>query len=97
MVYWYPDPMIQPIEFNYTSQQFQMDEEFLNQLVAEIASLPEQAFIKTLDVEHKCKFCRFRTLCETGVKPGMLNEADPDTDDSDNLFDLDFEDLAASD
>lgn len=97
MIYWYPDPMIQPIEFIYSSQQFQMDEEFLNQLVAEIASLPEEAFTKTLDIEHKCKFCRFRTFCETGVEPGTLNEADPDTDASDNLFDLDFEDLAASD
>lgn len=97
MVYWYPDRMIQPIEFQYSSQQFEKDETFLNQLVAEIASLPEDAFAKTLDTEHKCKFCRYRTLCETGVIPGTLTDADPETEDTENLFDLDFDDLAAAD
>lgn len=97
MVYWYPVPMIQPIEFQYSSQQFSKDEDFLNQLVTEIASLPEEAFAKTLDTEHKCKFCRFRTLCETGVTPGTLADAEAETDDTENLFDLDFDDLAAAD
>jgi hypothetical protein len=97
MVYWYPDPTIQPIEFQYSSQQFEKDETFLNQLVAEIASLPEEAFAKTLDTEHKCKFCRYRTLCETGVIPGTFTDADPETEDTENLFDLDFDDLAVAD
>lgn len=94
MTYWYPDPLIAPIEFQYSSQQFFKDEQFLVDLVKEISSLPEDGFEKTAD-ERKCAYCRFRTLCERGSIAGDITNAQKADLSEENLFDLDFDDLAA--
>lgn len=92
MIYWYPNPTIPPFEFPYSEEQYSEDEQVLTQLIEEITALPQEAFVKTSD-ERKCRFCRYRSLCERGTLAGNLNEAEED--DAEGLFDLDFDQLAA--
>ncbi len=94
MIYWYPDPLIASIEFPYSPQQYSKDEQFLVNLVNEISSLPENGFEKTAD-ERKCAYCRFRTLCERGSIAGNIANAEKADLSEENLFALDFDDLAA--
>ncbi len=94
MIYWYPDPTLPQVTFPYSAAQFNEDELYLSRLIEEINSLSEASFEKT-DQKRRCDFCRFRTLCERGFIPGMVSEKN--SEDQENIFDLDFDDLASVD
>lgn len=73
MVYWFVSVPEQPERFRYNFQAFQRDGRKLQALVKKIAGLDREAFSKTED-ETRCRFCQYRSLCERGVRAGLLDE-----------------------
>ncbi|MCX6054685.1 MAG: PD-(D/E)XK nuclease family protein [Chloroflexi bacterium] len=91
MIYWYtafPDLQIQ---FQYSTGQFQTDQEMLEKLMIEIASKGEAEFFLT-DDEKSCSYCRYRSLCSRGICAGVLDQKELG-DPSSDPFDIDFDTL----
>lgn len=94
MVYWFAEHPGEPHLFPYSDEQYQLDHDYLNGLVAEIEALAEEDFHLTPD-ESRCKFCTYRSLCDRGLAAGALDKADDDLEAGDELeLTLDFDQIA---
>jgi CRISPR/Cas system-associated exonuclease Cas4 (RecB family) len=94
MVYWFPEFPQEPVRIPYTLEQYQLDRDYLLGLVKEIENLGEDEFHLTAD-ESRCRFCRYRSLCDRGVKADFLDQEDFDlAEEQDIDFSLDFDDIA---
>jgi hypothetical protein len=92
MVYWYPASPGTPVQLSYSQRQYTADEQYLKQLIHEIRALDESGFPLTEDV-RKCKFCRYRSLCNRGTLAGNFQDQDSTMEDLDAAFNLDFNQL----
>ncbi len=68
MLYWFANFPDEPATIRYSSQAYQRDGQALRRLVAEIASLPREAFAMTGDT-RLCGRCNYRSLCERDASP----------------------------
>jgi CRISPR/Cas system-associated exonuclease Cas4 (RecB family) len=94
MVYWFAGFPDQPERFAYDQQQFQADQAYLIELVAEIDRLEEEHFVMTVRQE-RCAYCVYRSLCDRGVEAGPQVDLAGDLEGDDGLgFSLDFEQIA---
>ncbi len=95
MIYWFTASSQHPLSIAYTQLACEEDGAILQQLISEIHALCESPnpFPLTLD-ENKCKFCKYRTLCDRGILPGEMTDAG-DEQEVDELqsFQLDFEQI----
>jgi len=73
LVYWFVEHPDQPQIFQYSSPQYEFDQEYLKDLIGLIHSLGENDFPLT-DDDRRCKFCQYRTLCGRGVSAGPFDE-----------------------
>lgn len=91
MIYWFAAHPAKPVHINYPKGQYAEDEEYLSEIINQICSNNEDWFVKTAE-EENCKYCRYRSLCDRGIKAGF-----PDPDDGylldESAFDLDFDSL----
>lgn len=93
MVYWYAEYPQESHRFPYSSQQCQLDQDYLIGLVQEIESLGEGEFLLTQD-ESCCKYCTYRSLCDRGLSAGILEEQEDDQDAAgEDKFTLDFDQI----
>lgn len=90
MVYWYPQFPEQPVILPYSQLQYEDDENFLNRLIKEIASLGEGDYTETEDV-NQCRYCVFRSFCDRGSQPGEFSAINDSSMDSHDQFSYDFE------
>ena len=92
MVYWYAEHPREPEIFTYSLDQFSVDEEYLMGTFSLIDSMDVDEFEHTSD-KSKCRFCRYRSLCDLGVVAGTVgDELLVDLDDrSAGSFDVDFD------
>ncbi len=74
LIYWFAGHPEQPESLPYDTLQYQADEAYLANLVAEIAANHDAVFPLTSH-EKECRLCRYRSLCERGVAAGDLNES----------------------
>lgn len=88
MTFWYPSFPDTPISFCFSQEQFDEDLIFVENLVEQIKDKPEESFTKTSQ-KRKCKFCRYRSLCERGITAGTASEEDESEFDEDP-FSFDF-------
>ena len=88
MIYWYPEFPQQPEIFTYSSEQFQNDREYIENLISEIQSKPPGTFQKT-DQLRTCNFCNYRSLCNRGVSAGIL-DGDDTIDWQEEIEDIDI-------
>ncbi len=88
MTYWFPSHPQSPVSFTYSPDQYEKDLQILGNKIKEIVAKEENEFEKTNDV-RKCKYCHYRSLCERGIKAGIINE-DSNSADGDNPFEFDF-------
>jgi CRISPR/Cas system-associated exonuclease Cas4 (RecB family) len=94
MVYWFADFPEQPERFAYDQQQFQADQAYLIELVAEIERLEEERFVMTTQLE-RCAYCVYRSLCDRGVEAGLQDDLIGDLEGDSGLgFSLDFDQVA---
>ena len=93
MVYWFTDYPDDPVRFTYDTAQYKADEVYLTALVAEIEGLSDD-FSLTAQ-ERRCRYCRYRSLCQRGVRAGALDEIEDETELGDDLdISLDLEQIA---
>ena len=91
MIYWYPANPNNPLQFIYSSQKFSQDQRYLSNIVQQIKISGREEFLKTSE-EKKCRYCRYRSLCDRGIEAGTLSE-DASTLEGEDLFDLNFDDF----
>jgi CRISPR/Cas system-associated exonuclease Cas4 (RecB family) len=89
MVYWYADYPSSPARFTYDQKQFKRDWSAIEKIVSEAST--DRSFPLTED-ENFCRFCAYRSYCERGTKPGLLDDAEADIE-SDTPFDVNFEQI----
>jgi CRISPR/Cas system-associated exonuclease Cas4 (RecB family) len=100
MVYWFAGFPESPERFAYSDQKYAEDKQYLSDFIQNIQSRSEEDFATCSNLQT-CKFCVYRSLCERGVKPGNLTEADgteqtQDMEDAEQKADLnlDFDQIA---
>ena len=91
MVYWYPAFPRSPIEFQYSTAQFEEDRDTLQSLVKKITRSSEEDFTMT-DKEKSCTYCRFRSHCARGISAGS-KQGEFEPDELEDAFDFDFDAL----
>ncbi len=79
MIYWFANFPEQPESFPYDDQKYAADQNYLNDLLAQIlhksaatTSLSDSLFPLTQD-EKRCRFCAYRSLCDRGVQAGSVD------------------------
>lgn len=93
MIYWFPAFPDQLVRFSYSSEKYNEDEEFLSGIFKEITRLEEAEFFKT-NIEARCGFCVYRSLCDRGVGAGEFGELEDDWDGDMEDYVLDFDQIA---
>lgn len=73
MIYWTAD---QPFLFEYTQSQYELDEEYLGDLIHQVSrrlsSDRSEDWLLTVDVS-RCRFCEYRSFCGRGDIAGLLD------------------------
>jgi hypothetical protein len=87
MVYWFAADNGATQHFPYEAHQHSADHDYLSNLIAEITARQESIWPLTTD-ERLCRFCNYRSLCERGVKAGLLEELDDDPEPIEPEIDL---------
>ncbi|NIS79168.1 MAG: PD-(D/E)XK nuclease family protein [Anaerolineales bacterium] len=94
MIYWFAEDPHNPERFLYDDDQFEADEVYLSSLIEEIKGLGESEFNRTAE-ELNCLFCRYRSLCQRGIRAGSFQDWTQEIDESEELsFDFDFDQVA---
>ncbi len=91
MVYWYPAYPESPVTLNFDPEWVLSAEANLSRLIKQIAGMKMEIYPLTVD-ETKCKFCRYRSLCERGISAGNMDEEE-ETVESESLLDINFDDI----
>jgi hypothetical protein len=106
MVYWFANFPARPERFRYDDDQFRADHRYLTELVAEIERVfgedADEDLLPRTEDERRCRYCRYRSLCQRGIDAGPFDEIASDrmAEASAELeIDLtfDFEQVAESD
>lgn len=78
LVYWFAAFPYEEVRFPYSRVQFEKDEAYLTDLIAEITR--REVFPLTPN-ERRCAFCTYRSLCERGERAGALDELEAEDDE----------------
>ena len=90
MVYWFANFPWSPVVFQYNSYQYKKDEEYLNSIINEIANRKED--FPVTDKRYHCTYCIYRSLCNRGILPGLIENFEGEIDLTEKLSDgIDFE------
>ncbi len=94
MIYWFANFPLAPERFTYGTTQYKADEAYLTSLIEEIDSLGDGDFSLTTQ-ERRCRYCRYRSLCQRGIRAGSLDETEEESESDDDFdFVIDFEQIA---
>jgi len=94
MVYWFASNPGAPERFAYSSARYAEDSDYLTGLISEIMALKPAEFVKTDQVE-RCKYCRYRSLCDRGEQAGLSFDLEDGFDDGEEIgLSLDLEHIA---
>ena len=91
MLYWFATDGGRIERFAYDAEQHAADRAYLADLMAEIVAHREPVWPLTSDVDQ-CRFCKYRSLCERGVRPGFFEDLDVDVEPA--PLEIDLEQIA---
>jgi hypothetical protein len=91
MVYWYPAFPDKPVKLSFDEAWVSGATAKLTRLVRQIADMRLEIYPLTVD-SAKCKFCRYRSLCERGTTAGKMDEEE-ETEREESLMDINFDDI----
>jgi hypothetical protein len=99
MIYWFANFPAAPGRFDYSADEYRDDRGYLSGLIAEIEErfegLDRGQLLPRGSDENRCRFCRYRSFCERGVKAGLLSEMRGEAISADRFdFEIDFEQIA---
>lgn len=92
MVYWYPAFPDKPVRLNFDADWVTLTTTRLTQLIRQIADMKQEIYPLTSDTT-KCKFCRYRSLCERGTTAGRIDDEEEETAQEESLLDINFDDI----
>lgn len=92
MLYWFPAFPDKTVSLQFDASWLEHTRSTLTRITGEITRMDQAVFPLTLD-EKKCRFCRYRSLCERGVVAGNLSEMDEDELEEDQTPDIDFDSI----
>jgi RecB family exonuclease len=92
MIYWFPAFPEKSVTLTFDQTWLETTHANLTRLVQEISRMKSDVFPLTSDME-KCKFCRFRSLCERGITAGNLENEDEYPEDQETLLDFNFDEI----
>jgi predicted RecB family nuclease len=93
MIYWFANAPEQPVRFRYDRTQHERTGNELQEMVATIGGLGRDQFPLTDEIV-RCRFCRYRSLCDRGVAAGELSELSLLPEEEDLEFDIDLDQIA---
>ena len=94
MVYWFADSPDDPLTLAYDAARHVANHERLVALIREITRRDKDIqWPLTGNVDHTCKFCAYRSLCNRGGVAGDLDDLDEDLD-LEEILDIDLEQVA---
>jgi CRISPR/Cas system-associated exonuclease Cas4 (RecB family) len=97
MVYWYAEFPAEAERFPYDQDRYEEDKGYLADLIVEIASQSRGEFPQTSD-QRRCRYCRYRSLCERGIAAGRLLEGEMEGgEEGQSIPILDYEQVAEID
>jgi len=88
LIYWFAYEPTRPEVFQYDSARHAENRVYLSDLVSRVLAHDESIWPLTAD-EDRCKYCVYRSLCNRGVKAGLLEESAAEV--LEHTFDFDFE------
>jgi len=94
MMYWYPQAPNEPEIFDYTEKLFQRDEEFLSELIDQIKSTAENNRFPLVDGDKPCTYCVYRSFCDRGDRPSLLEDTESGSDAEIDVLALDWDQIA---
>ncbi|MGD2105310.1 MAG: PD-(D/E)XK nuclease family protein [Anaerolineae bacterium] len=99
MLYWFANFPAETERFAYDGARYASDGRRLVTLVEEIedavGGCSEGDLMSRTEDEGRCSMCRYRSLCERGIEPGYLSDANEDLGVGDaNGLELEFEQIA---
>lgn len=83
MRYWYVAQGGTRVALPYSQVQYEADSRFLSEF---LDSLSERRVFPMVENERICKFCVYRSLCNRGIKAGLLSEFDEQELFKDEIF-----------
>ena len=76
MVYWFANFPARPEQFSYDDDQFRADHGYLTELVAGIKGVfgegADEDLLPRTEDKRRCRYCRYRSLCQRGVEAGSF-------------------------
>jgi RecB family exonuclease len=72
MIYWYPEQPDQPEQFDYNSQFYQRDEQFLSELIEQIKHAAQTHNFPLVEDRKPCLYCLYRSFCDRGEQAGPV-------------------------
>lgn len=94
MIYWFAAEPQNPEHFLYSTDQYNLDHQFLTELVNEIEAASKSIFPLTSD-DRTCRFCKYRSLCERGISAGFMDEVgEEEIIEGERIMDIDFEQIS---
>ena len=95
MTYWFSNHPSSAVTFEYSTQQYQLDEETLTSIVEKACACEERSDFELTDHEANCKFCTYRSYCRRGVEAGAVEEGEGYLDDTGASQEIDLQDVEA--
>ncbi|MEI8130783.1 MAG: PD-(D/E)XK nuclease family protein [Leptolinea sp.] len=92
MIYWFPAFPEKSIPLTFDQTWLEATHNQLTRLVSEIKQMNLEIYPLTSNPE-KCRFCRYRSLCERGISAGNLDDEEDDIEQSETALDINFEEI----
>lgn len=92
MIYWYPAFPDTPVVLTFSAEWMEKTKLKLTRMVDEIVRLDLEVFPLTSD-QKKCKFCRYRSLCDRGTSAGTIDNMEDDETEDDSSLKIDFDEI----
>ena len=87
MIYWFAQSHGQTVRFAYDQAQHDGARAHLLDLTSQIAAHAEPVWPLTAE-ESRCRFCKYRSLCERGAKAGFFDDLEDDIESLEDTIDL---------
>lgn len=91
MIYWFAEPGQPPEQVEYNRSRYAEDERLLMDLIQEACTLGLTPCPNGSE-DGNCRFCEYRSLCDRGVRAGLVSEDECELDEA-SSFSLSLEQI----
>lgn len=92
MIYWFANYPNQPCTIQYSEDTYNSDRIYILSLIDEISNNKPGDYDKTNNLKL-CSFCNYRSLCDRGIEAGITTNAIEESQISEDVFEIDFNDI----